>query len=156
VDLLPGGKQLGGAPANFAYHAHELGAEALVVSRVGVDPLGHEILDRLRALGLTIDCVGVDTKAPTGTVSVEISPTASRALPFTKTSRGTASRPTMRRRSTQSALEAWRSANSRRAAASESSSPLRLETRCACSTSTPPAISSHRNLSKPRSSWPTC
>ena len=49
-DLLPSGKQLGGAPANFAYHAHALGAEARVVSRVGDDPLGLEILNRLRAL----------------------------------------------------------------------------------------------------------
>ena len=71
-DLLPSGKQLGGAPANFAYHAHALGAEARVVSRVGDDPLGREILDRLRALGLTTDGIGVDTNAPTGTVSVEL------------------------------------------------------------------------------------
>ena len=71
-DLLPSGKQLGGAPANFAYHAHALGAEARVVSRVGNDPLGREILDRLRALGLTTDGIGVDTNAPTGTVSVEL------------------------------------------------------------------------------------
>jgi len=71
-DLLPSGKQLGGAPANFAYHAHALGAEVRVASRVGNDPLGHEILDHLRTLGLPIDGVGVDTSAPTGTVSVEV------------------------------------------------------------------------------------
>ena len=41
-DLLPGGKQLGGAPANFAYHAKVLGAEAYVVSAVGDDPLAEE------------------------------------------------------------------------------------------------------------------
>jgi len=71
-DLLPSGKQLGGAPANFAYHAHALGAEVRVVSRVGNDPLGREILDRLRSLGLPTDGVGVDATAPTGTVSVEL------------------------------------------------------------------------------------
>jgi fructokinase len=71
-DLLPSGKQLGGAPANFAYHAHALGAEARVFSRVGDDLLGREILSRLRALGLPTDGVGVDTAAPTGTVSVEL------------------------------------------------------------------------------------
>ncbi|MFA6563835.1 MAG: PfkB family carbohydrate kinase [Verrucomicrobiia bacterium] len=71
-DLLPSGKQLGGAPANFAYHAHALGAEVRVVSRVGNDPLGREILARLRALGLPTDGVGVDADAPTGTVSVEL------------------------------------------------------------------------------------
>ncbi|MFZ2643657.1 MAG: carbohydrate kinase [Verrucomicrobiia bacterium] len=71
-DLLPSGKQLGGAPANFAYHAHALGAEARVVSRVGGDAQGREILDRLRALRLPTDGVGVDASAPTGTVSVEL------------------------------------------------------------------------------------
>ena len=29
-DLLPAGKQLGGAPANFAYHANALGARGAV------------------------------------------------------------------------------------------------------------------------------
>jgi len=71
-DLLPSGKQLGGAPANFAYHAHALGAESLVVSRVGDDPLGREILQRLRGLGLRTDGIGVDLTAPTGTVTVAL------------------------------------------------------------------------------------
>ncbi|HOC01527.1 MAG TPA: carbohydrate kinase [Verrucomicrobiota bacterium] len=71
-DLLPAGRQLGGAPANFAYHAHALGAEALVVSRVGNDALGREILHRLEGLGLRIDGIGTDPSAPTGTVSVAL------------------------------------------------------------------------------------
>lgn len=71
-DLLPAGKQLGGAPANFAYHAHALGADELVVSRVGNDPLGQEILERFRALGLRTDGISVDPAAPTGTVSVSL------------------------------------------------------------------------------------
>ncbi len=73
-DLLPSGKQLGGAPTNFAYHAHALGADARVVSRVGKSALGHEILDRLRTLGLPTDGVGVDAASPTGTVTVEVQP----------------------------------------------------------------------------------
>lgn len=72
-DLLPGGRQLGGAPANFAYHASALGAEARVVSRVGNDDLGREALDRLEKLGVPTDCVEVDGALPTGTVSVEVS-----------------------------------------------------------------------------------
>jgi len=71
-DLLPAGKQLGGAPANFAYHAHALGAEALVVSRVGNDAPGREILDRLSGLGLRTDGITTDSSAPTGTVSVAL------------------------------------------------------------------------------------
>ena len=72
-DLLPAGRQLGGAPANFAYHCRALGAEASLVSRVGSDALGQEILDRLSAMGIVAQCVTVDPTAPTGTVSVELS-----------------------------------------------------------------------------------
>src|SRR5689334_5324194 len=71
-DLLPGGKQLGGAPANFAHHAHALGAEAWPVSRVGADDLGREILGRLAHMGLPTEQVQTDSSAPTGTVSVEM------------------------------------------------------------------------------------
>ena len=71
-DLLPAGKQLGGAPANFAYHAHALGAEAMVVSRVGNDPLGGELLSRLQGVGLRTDGITTDPSAPTGTVSVAV------------------------------------------------------------------------------------
>lgn len=71
-DLLPAGKQLGGAPANFAYHAHALGAEAWVVSRVGNDTLGREILDRLRGFGLHTDGITTDPTVPTGTVTVAL------------------------------------------------------------------------------------
>lgn len=71
-DLLPGGRQLGGAPANFAYHAHALGAESLLVSRVGNDRAGRDILARLAELGLRLDGVSIDLAAPTGTVSVAV------------------------------------------------------------------------------------
>jgi fructokinase len=72
-DILPSGKQLGGAPANFAYHAHALGARSRVISRVGQDSPGMEILQRLHGLGLPIADIQVDPSAPTGTVSVELS-----------------------------------------------------------------------------------
>ncbi len=71
-DLLPNGRQFGGAPANFAYHAKALGAEAYVVSCVGEDELGDEILKRLEAIGLSADHVAVDREHPTGTVSVRL------------------------------------------------------------------------------------
>jgi fructokinase len=73
-DLLPGGQKLGGAPANFAYHASALGAEAWVVSRVGSDESGRELLRRLEQLGLRTDAVEVDPAAPTGTVTVTVTP----------------------------------------------------------------------------------
>jgi fructokinase len=73
-DLLPCGKQPGGAPANFAYHARELGADSLVVSRVGDDPLGREILGHLAGLGLRTDGISTDPEVPTGTVAVSLDP----------------------------------------------------------------------------------
>ena len=63
---------MGGAPANFAYHASALGAEARVVSRVGRDALGHELVRRLQGLGVSTDGIEEDPTAPTGTVTVEL------------------------------------------------------------------------------------
>jgi len=71
-DLLPEGKKPGGAPANFAYHARALGDEGLPVTRIGADPLGEELQNRLAALGLPSDYVQVDPRAPTGTVHVAL------------------------------------------------------------------------------------
>jgi fructokinase len=71
-DLLPAGRHLGGAPANFAYHARALGAEARIISRVGTDDLGREALDRLTHLGVPTDCIELDATLPTGTVTVEV------------------------------------------------------------------------------------
>ncbi len=69
-DLLPQGKVLGGAPANFAFHASQLGAEGYVISSVGDDALGNEIIRRLKAchLNLLVEKVGY----PTGTVKVTL------------------------------------------------------------------------------------
>ena len=72
-DLLPSGPQLGGAPANFTFHAHALGGRAGVVTRIGNDALGTEILQRLEQAGVESGAVQVDEEAPTGTVTVELS-----------------------------------------------------------------------------------
>jgi len=71
-DVLPDGKQLGGAPANFAYHSHVLGVEGVVASCVGQDELGKEIIESLTNLGLKTDYIAIDTEHPTGTVTVEL------------------------------------------------------------------------------------
>lgn len=71
-DLLPTGAQLGGAPANFACHARALGADAAIVTRLGHDALGRDILRRFELLGLPASLVQVDERAPTGTVEVEL------------------------------------------------------------------------------------
>lgn len=69
-DLLPGGKRLGGAPANFAYHARLLGARACVASAVGKDPLGDEIRSHLGALDVDVSSIQTDPDHPTGAVGV--------------------------------------------------------------------------------------
>ena len=71
-DLLPAGRQSGGAPANFAYHAGALGAEARVVSRVGRDADGRDLVARLGQLGVRTDAVEEDPAAQTGTVAIEV------------------------------------------------------------------------------------
>jgi fructokinase len=71
-DMLPSGKQMGGAPANFAFHARSMGADASIVSRVGDDALGREIIERLFALGVPTCAVSLDGSHPTGTVDVEL------------------------------------------------------------------------------------
>jgi fructokinase len=71
-DLLPTGPQLGGAPANFAFHAHALGARAAVVSRVGHDAYGEGVIARFREIGLPVETIQIDEHAPTGTVTVAL------------------------------------------------------------------------------------
>ena len=69
-DVLPEGKKIGGAPANFAYHVSQFGLNSRVVSAVGYDKLGMEILDNFREkkLNAMVEIVPY----PTGTVQVEL------------------------------------------------------------------------------------
>ncbi|MDD6722657.1 MAG: carbohydrate kinase [Bacteroidales bacterium] len=71
-DVLPEGKKIGGAPANFAYHVSQFGLPSYVVSAVGDDALGHEIIDNLTSKGLSL--LIAEVPYPTGTVQVEIDP----------------------------------------------------------------------------------
>lgn len=69
-DVLPEGKKIGGAPANFAYHVSQFGLPSCVVSAVGDDDLGREIIENFTAQGLKQ--LIADVPYPTGTVQVEI------------------------------------------------------------------------------------
>lgn len=71
-DVFPEGRRLGGAPANFAYHAHALGAEGRLVSRVGDDDAGREIIGRLVQLGIPAEHVSKDPAHPTGMVDIQL------------------------------------------------------------------------------------
>lgn len=69
-DVFPEGKKIGGAPANFAYHAAQFGIEGIAVSAVGKDALGDEIVSTFDEAGLNHRLEKVDF--PTGTVQVEL------------------------------------------------------------------------------------
>ena len=71
-DFLPGGKQLGGAPTNFACMSRLLGNQSAVASRIGRDALGTEALARLAGLGVSTEYLQVDREHPTGTVRVRL------------------------------------------------------------------------------------
>jgi len=71
-DILPNGRQLGGAPANFAYMTSLLGDDGVVASRVGEDELGAEAKRRLEGLGLRTNYVQVDPVHRTGTANVQV------------------------------------------------------------------------------------
>jgi fructokinase len=71
-DLLPSGKQLGGAPANFAYITSLLGDRGIPASRLGEDALGAEAIRRLNKLALSTEFIQKDANHPTGTVKVEV------------------------------------------------------------------------------------
>ena len=69
-DVLPTGSQLGGAPANFAYHAGQHGLHSVAVSAVGKDALGDTALRLLDEKKLKY--VMPEVEFPTGTVQVQL------------------------------------------------------------------------------------
>ncbi len=69
-DLLPEGKMLGGAPTNFAFHIHQMHVNSAIISAVGKDPLGDEILRTIKGKNL-VSLIQTNEK-PTGTVSVTL------------------------------------------------------------------------------------
>lgn len=69
-DVLPEGKKIGGAPANFAYHVGQFGLNSCAVSAVGDDTLGLELLENFKQKGVNYHIETVPY--PTGTVQVEI------------------------------------------------------------------------------------
>ncbi len=75
-DCFPDRRVLGGAPLNVAFHASQLplptNTQALVVSRVGKDAMGQEVLDKLSQQGMSVAGVQVDSLHATGTVQVEL------------------------------------------------------------------------------------
>ena len=69
-DVLPEGAKLGGAPANFAYHASQFGFDAMAISAVGNDALGDLALKTFDDNGLKYIIPRVPY--PTGTVNISL------------------------------------------------------------------------------------
>lgn len=69
-DCFPDRQRPGGAPANVAFHAGQLGLSGVICSRVGDDSLGREMLSFLADHGLPTDFVQVDQEHGTGRVDI--------------------------------------------------------------------------------------
>jgi len=71
-DVLPTGKQPGGAPMNVAYHLNRLGISSAVISKVGSDADGRELLDMLRDIGVSPAFIQTDDRHATSRVVATI------------------------------------------------------------------------------------
>ncbi|MBT3443608.1 MAG: carbohydrate kinase [Flavobacteriaceae bacterium] len=76
-DIFSDTKKLGGAPANFAAHAQQLGAKSYLLSAVGKDLLGQKVITRLQHLQVDTSGIQVKTGHTTGHVNVSLNPMGS-------------------------------------------------------------------------------
>lgn len=72
VDVFPDQKILGGAPYNVAKHLQAFGVNVEMISRIGMDSLGEDLMDEMIALGLETQGIQFDTEYPTGQVKVHL------------------------------------------------------------------------------------
>ncbi|WP_316818515.1 carbohydrate kinase [Pedobacter nyackensis] len=71
-DILPTGKKPGGAPMNVAYHLHKLGIKSTMISRVGNDHAGVELLDFLKSIDISCNYIQHDHLHHTSEVHAKI------------------------------------------------------------------------------------
>lgn len=71
-DLLPTGKIPGGAPMNVAYHLTNFGFKTQIISRLGEDANGTELIDFLEERAVDTSFIQEDAFYPTGVVQVEL------------------------------------------------------------------------------------
>lgn len=69
-DVLPTGRIAGGAPMNVAYHINQLGMQSKIISSIGDDDLGKELIRFLESKGVSTDLIQTDNTFPTGIVNV--------------------------------------------------------------------------------------
>src|SRR5699024_1410598 len=71
-DKLPHGQKPGGAPMNVAYHLSQLDIDSFLISKVGNDGDGRQLLQQLEVLGLCTDFCQVGDEVPTSRVEIHI------------------------------------------------------------------------------------
>jgi len=86
-DIYPDKKYLGGAVSNSIFHINRLSHEGILISKVGKDKYGEELIEELEKNGVATDFVQVDPVKPTGTVEVRLD---EKAVPSFKCTSGTA------------------------------------------------------------------
>lgn len=67
-DIFPAGSRAGGAPFNVAYNLDKMGVEVQMISKIGKDKLGNELLNKIKSWDISTDYVQIDEEKPTGTV----------------------------------------------------------------------------------------
>ncbi len=75
-DVYPEGKRLGGAPFNVAAHMTQLGTPAYIISKIGNDDLGKEIIEVIRESDVSPEYIAMDYTRDTGVVNVVLDETA--------------------------------------------------------------------------------
>ncbi|WP_447640190.1 MULTISPECIES: carbohydrate kinase family protein [Chitinophagaceae] len=73
-DIFPDGRNAGGAPFNVSYHLSKMGADTAMISRIGNDELGLQLLQKLRNWQIPTQYIQTDTQYSTGTVIATIEP----------------------------------------------------------------------------------
>ncbi len=72
-DIYREDRYLGGAPTNFAIHATQLGDQGVIVSRIGNDGMGEELIRVLKKKKVVTDYLQIDRKKGTGSVHISLS-----------------------------------------------------------------------------------
>ena len=72
-DILPTGAHPGGAPMNVAYHLKALGSNPVIISKIGTDKYGEQLVDILAKHGVNTEYMQVDFQLPTGLVYADVS-----------------------------------------------------------------------------------
>jgi fructokinase len=71
-DVYPGARKMGGAPLNFLYHIHKFTGSGNIISRIGNDELGVEVLQFLEKRNISTQFIQIDPAHPTGTAIIKL------------------------------------------------------------------------------------